>query len=562
MKLSDQSSNEEKKTGEKRNGKEKPAKEKLAEEKTTKERTAKERTAKDKTTKDKMTKDKMTKDKTTKDKTRFQIKKSRKDLGFKKFRKDAGEGRARANKNILRLTYAFSTVFVLMAGYLGWFIQFKSENVIGNSYNARLDQFADRIIRGSIMSSDKTVLAETRVSQDGTETRYYPFDYLFVHSVGYSGLNGKTGIESLANFYLLSSHVNLLEKVINELRGEKNLGDNVVTTLNLNLQKVASDALGGNRGAVIAMEPDTGKILCMVSQPNFNANLVDEKWQELIDPDNTKAQLVNRATQGLYPPGSTFKIVTALEYIRENPSTWQDFTFNCDGSYQTGEYTIKCYHSEAHGQQNLIQAFANSCNGAFAEIGLGLNPDSFHALADQLLFNSSLPYALPYNQSSFTMTGGADDWEKLQTSIGQGKTQITPLHNLLIVSAIANGGTLMKPYMVDHVENVGGQTVKKFLPSSGGSPLSATDAQMMAELMKSVVDFGTGSALRGASYSVAGKTGSAEFETGKETHSWFVGYAPADNPKIAISVIAEEAGSGGKVAAPIARAVFDAYLGK
>lgn len=353
-----------------------------------------------------------------------------------------------------------------------------------------------------------------------------------------------------------------MEKVINELRGEKNLGDNVVTTLDLDLQKTASDALGNNRGAVIAMEPDTGKILCMVSQPNFNANQVDEKWQELIAPDNTKAQLVNRATQGLYAPGSTFKILTALEYIRENPSTWQDFSFNCSGAYHTGEYTIKCYHSESHGQQNLIQAFANSCNGAFAEIGLQLNPDSFHALAEQFLFNMPLPYALPYNQSSFTMTGGADEWEKLQTSIGQGKTQITPLHNLLIVSAIANGGTLMKPYLIDHVENVGGQTVKKFLPSSAGSPLSATDAQMMAELLKSVVDFGTGSALRTDRYTAAGKTGSAEFETGKETHSWFVGYAPAENPKIAISVIAEEAGSGGKVAAPIARAVFDAYFAK
>lgn len=116
-------------------------------------------------------------------------------------------------------------------------------------------------------------------------------------------------------------------------------------------------------------------------------------------------------------------------------------------SFAEAEYTIKCYHSESHGQQNLIQAFANSCNGAFAEIGLQLNPDSFHALAEQLLFNMPLPYALPYNQSSFTMTGGADEWEKLQTSIGQGKTQITPLHNLLIVSAIANGGANGKPFI-------------------------------------------------------------------------------------------------------------------
>lgn len=466
----------------------------------------------------------------------------------------------KSNRNILKLTYVFTAVFLAMAVYLGWFIQFKSENVIGSSYNARLNSFSDRIIRGSILSNDNTVLAQTNVAPDGTETRYYPYNYLFAHSLGYSGLNGKTGVESSANFYLLSSHVNLIERGINELMGKKNIGDNVVTTLDLELQQIASDAMGNFRGAVVAMEPDTGKILVMVSQPNYNANTVDEKWEELTSPDNTKAQLLNRASQGLYAPGSTFKILTVLEYIRENPDTWQDYTFHCNGLYQTGEYQIRCFHGDAHGEQNLIQAFANSCNGAFAEIGLLIDPDRFHTLSEQFLFNTALPYALPYNPSSFTMTGGADDWERLQTSIGQGKTQITPLHNLLIVSAIANGGTLMKPYLVDHVENVGGQTVKKFMPSSHGTIMPAAEAQMLSHLLRQVVEIGTGSAMRGAAYSVAGKTGSAEFETGKETHSWFVGYAPAENPKIAISVIVEEAGSGGRVAAPIARAVFDAYF--
>ena len=118
----------------------------------------------------------------------------------------------------------------------------------------------------------------------------------------------------------------------------------------------------------------------MVSQPNFNANLVDERWAELISPDNTKAQLVNRATQGLYPPGSTFKMLTVLEYMKENPNTWQDYVYNCNGSYQNGDYTIKCYHGTAHGAQNLIQAFANSCNGAFAEIGMQINSEKSDAL--------------------------------------------------------------------------------------------------------------------------------------------------------------------------------------
>lgn len=486
----------------------------------------------------------------------------------KSYRKKSGkptkaeESRVRANRNILRLTYFFCALFLCMAGYFAWFVQVKSQDVIGNSYNARLDLFSDRIVRGSILSNDKRFLAQTRVAADGTETRYYPYDYLFAHSVGYSARNGKTGLESLANFYLLSSHVNLVEKMFNELRGEKSLGDNVVTTLDLDLQQIASDALGNNRGAVVAMEPDTGKILVMVSQPNFNANSVDERWQELIAPENTKAQLLNRATQGVYPPGSTFKILTVLEYIKENPDTYVNFTFDCDGVYETGDYQIRCYHGEAHGYQNLTQAFANSCNGAFAQIGLSIDPAKFHALAEQFLFNSALPISLPYSKSSFNMNAGADEWEKLQTSIGQGTTQITPMHNLLLTAAIANGGTLMKPYLVDYVENVGGQTVKKFLPSSYGSLMTAEDAEILAELMKSVVDVGTGSALRGAPYTAAGKTGSAEFETGKETHAWFVGYAPAENPQIAISVLVEEGGSGGRVAGPIARAVFDAYFSR
>lgn len=467
----------------------------------------------------------------------------------------------RTDRNILFITYVMVGLFVCLMGYFGYFLQVQSETVINNSYNARLDSFSDRIIRGEILSSDRTVLAKTNVAEDGTEVREYPYGSLFAHVVGYSD-QGKTGLESLANFYLLSSHMNLVEQAVNELSDVKNLGDQVVTTLDVQLQQAASDALGDRKGAVVVMEPDTGKILAMVSKPGFDPNQLSSQWESLISGDNTEAQLLNRASQGLYPPGSTFKIVTLLEYIREHPNTWEGFTFDCDGSYEYGDYKISCYHGTAHGHQSLLQAFANSCNGAFAEIGMQINSEKFRALANQMLFNSELPYTLPYNQSTFSLDGSSDDWEKLQTAIGQGKTQITPLHNLMIVSAIANGGTLMKPYMIDHVENVGGQTVKKFLPSAYGTLMSANDAQFLTHLMSQVVEIGTGSAMRGASYTVAGKTGSAEFETGKETHSWFVGFAPADKPKVAICVLAEESGSGGAVAAPIARQVLDRYFAK
>lgn len=464
-----------------------------------------------------------------------------------------------ANKCILWFAYGVVALFLCMAAYMGFFLQEQSETVINSPYNSRLDSFSDRIVRGSILSSDGTVLARTVVAEDGTETREYPYGELFAHVVGYSAA-GKTGLESLANFYLLNSHVNLIEKTVNELYGKKNIGDNVVTTLDLALQQTASNALDGRRGAVVALEPSTGKILAMVSNPGFDPNTVAENWDSLASGDTSEARLLNRATQGLYPPGSTFKIVTALEYMREHPDDYEDFRFDCSGIFQYEEFRIQCYHQEAHGEVDFAGAFADSCNGAFASLGLQLDLEQMKNLAGELLYNKELPLSLPYNKSSYVMEPGADAWEILQTSIGQGSTLITPIHNAMLAAAIANDGVLMKPYLMDHVENAGGQTVKKFSPSQYGALMKEEEAEALSGLMVKVVNEGTGSALRTDAYQAAGKTGSAEFETGKETHAWFVGFAPADDPKIAVCVIVEEGGSGGRAAAPIARAMFDQYL--
>lgn len=467
----------------------------------------------------------------------------------------------KANRHILLLTYGVVGLFIGLAVYFGYFLSVKSENVINNSYNARLDSFAERVVRGEIRSSDGRVLARTEVDGEGKETRVYPYDSLFAHVVGYSA-NGKTGLEALSNFYLLTSHVNLVEQAVNEVSGIKNQGDHVISTLDVDLQKAAYDALGNRRGAVVVMEPGTGKILAMVSKPDYNPNTLLADWAGLVSEENTSGQLLNRAAQGLYPPGSTFKMVTALEYMRENPDNYRDFTFDCDGIYENGDYAIKCYHETAHGHQNLQQAFANSCNGAFASLGLLLNPSSLRTTADQLLFNTELPLSIAYSKSSYIMGPGADTWQVLQTSIGQGQTQITPLHNAMITAAIANGGTLMRPYFVDHVENSGGNVIKKFMPHSFGNLMTAEESFALTELMRSVVTEGTGSALRMDAYTAAGKTGSAEFDKEKETHAWFVGFAPAEAPQIVVSVIVEEGGSGGQTAAPIARTLFDLYFSR
>ena len=471
-----------------------------------------------------------------------------------------GKKEPKSNKVILAVTYLGAALFLGLAGYMGYFLQVQRETVINNSYNARLDSFANRVVRGRILAADGTVLAENRTDGEGNETRIYPFGTVFDHVVGYSS-NGKTGIESLANFYLLTSHVNLAEQVVNELGGAKSQGDDVYTTLDPELQQAAWAALGERRGAVIAMEPDTGKILAMVSKPGYDPNTLAQDWEVLNADEGGQSPLLNRAAQGLYPPGSTFKIVTALEYMREHPQDYKDYRFDCSGTYVNGDYTIRCYHGESHGSQDFVQAFANSCNGAFASLGLELNLASLKATAEELLFNRELPLTgFPYKESSFVMEPGAGAWEILQTSMGQGRTEMTPLHNALLTAAIANGGTLMKPYLLDRVVSAGEEEVKKFMPEAWGSLMTAQEAADLTELMEAVVTVGTASALRTDAYQAAAKTGSAEFETGRETHAWFTGFAPAQDPKLVVTVLVEEAGTGGRAAAPIARQLFDIYL--
>ena len=465
----------------------------------------------------------------------------------------------KANRNILMFSYGVVILFLCMTGYFGYFMQVQREEVINNSYNARLDGFAEKIVRGKILSDDGTVLAETIVGEDGKETRTYPYGTTFAHAVGYSTM-GKTGIESFANYYLLTSHENSVQQVMNELAGEKSIGDNVVTTLNMELQMLADEALGDRRGAVAAMEPETGKILAMVSKPAYDPNQLADQWEELVSGDEKEAILLNRATQGLYPPGSTYKIITALQYMREHPGKYDAYQFSCDGIYEYESLKIRCYHQTAHGEESFSQAFADSCNGAFASLGLEIDLNGLKSLSEQLMFNQEQPLAFPYSKSVYQMKEDPEDWEIFQTVIGQGETLMTPMHNLMITSAIANGGVLMKPYVIDRVESASGETVKKFMPVTHGEMMVANEAKALKVLMEQVVTEGTGSALRTEDYLAAGKTGSAEFETGKETHAWFVGYAPADDPKIAVCVLVEEGGSGGQIAAPIARKMFDTYL--
>lgn len=462
------------------------------------------------------------------------------------------------NREIMLVTYIFVGLFVLVLGYFANFMISQSSEVINNAYNQRQDLLSEQIVRGDIISADGKTLAHTVTDKDGTENRVYPFGSMFAHVVGRFS-KGKTGLEASENFHLLTSNNNAVSKILRELSGDKNIGDNVMTTLDSRLQKAAYNALGNYKGAVVVMEPSSGKILAMVSKPDYDPNNIDALWEDLIEDSDNDSTLVNRATQGLYPPGSTFKILTALEYIKENPD-YEDYTYNCVGKGKFNDITINCYNNKVHGEEDLMKSFAKSCNSSFANIGTTLNISAFRKLCENFLFNTSLPTKLVYNQSSFVLTSKSPKKEIPQTVIGQGKTQITPLHNALIVSTVANGGVMMKPYVVDHIENQNGNVIKKYMPEIYNTIITPDEAQILTTFMREVVKDGTATALNNEKYAVAGKTGSAEYEEDKPAHAWFVGFAPAENPEIAVSIIVEGVGTGGEYAVPIASEIFRTYF--
>ncbi len=457
----------------------------------------------------------------------------------------------------MAVTWFFVGLFFAMMGYTCHYAVTHRQTLMNNSYNTRQEILVAQNSRGAIYAAGGQILAETETDEEGKETRVYPYANMFSHAVGYAS-NGKYGIEALANYYLINSNTRLSEKVASDVAGEKYPGDSVVTTLDVDLQKIAYDSLGIYSGAVIVSEPSTGRILAMVSKPDFDPNEIDAIWDDLIN-DKESSVLLNRATQGLYPPGSTFKIVTALEYIRENPDSYSQFSFQCGGHFSHGEERINCYHGTAHGSENFSKAFAKSCNSAFASIGLELDREKFGDTLDKLLFNQELKVDFAYNQSKLVINADTSDADVMQAAIGQGTTQMTPLQLNMITAAIANDGMLMKPYLIDHVETQERNVVKQFSPDSYRRLMSEEEAQIMTGLMEEVVKSGTGTKLSGLSYTAAGKTGSAEYNKVKsDSHAWFTGFAPVEEPQVCVTIIIEGAGSGGDYAVPIAKRILDA----
>lgn len=473
--------------------------------------------------------------------------------------------RAKKKKNSIRfVTVCFTALFGFMTVYLGYFMVFNRSDVIDNPYNTMRQTVLLRDnIRGSIYAKDGTVLAYTEMLEDGTQRRIYPEANQYAHIIGYT-TNGKMGLESDWNFQLLTSHQSFLAKIQDDFEGNMHYGDDAVTSIDPKLQQIAYDALGNRRGAVIVSDPKTGQIMAMVSKPDFDPNRISVIWNDLIG-DDTNSVLLNRATKGLYPPGSTFKIFTALEYYREYGEAAWNYSFDCDSFFKAPDgTTIYCFHHTSHGLVDFKDSFAYSCNASFSNIAMSLDTKLFENTLSKLLFDKKLPGAFSSSNSRVTLGNKEVDDTMIQTAIGQGDTLVTPMHLNMITCAIANDGVLMRPYAVTRLVNHNGSTVRTFSPKEYGRLLNSDEAAVLQEMMAAVCKYGTGKAFQNTGYQAAGKTGSAEYTdalTGENgSHAWFTGYAPCDNPQIVVTVLVEGGGTGSSAAVPIAEKVMTAFL--
>lgn len=480
---------------------------------------------------------------------------------WKPYAEDRQAGKKRIRGQILFVQWLFITLFAVMAAFICIYAARNRKTFFDNSYNGREARLLAENTRGKIFAADGQVLAETVTEDGGDELRRYPFGALFSHVVGYS-TKGRSGIEKEENYALVHSDLPLSEKAAADEKGNKYPGNNVFTTLRPEIQQAAGDALGIYRGAVIATDPATGAILAMVSKPDFDPNEIDARWDSYLAGDGAEGRLLNRATQGMYPPGSTFKLIDTIEYLEEHPDTWKDYRYQCTGTLEKAGGTVHCFHYEVHGSVDLTDSFAESCNCSFANLGLELDRNAYEGTLEKLMFDGKLPFSYPYTESHVYLDAATPEKEVMQMAIGQGETSMSPFHLHLITQAVADGGILMRPYLVESVRTAEGSVLRQELPEPHARLMSERTAAELRRMMQAVVERGTATKLSGFSYTAAGKTGSAEYDPEDEdrSHAWFTGFAPAEEPQICVTVIIEGAGSGGDYAVPIARRVFDSYF--
>lgn len=460
-------------------------------------------------------------------------------------RNDIGEIR----KNVQNVTFALLGLLAILFIYLSYIQVVEQDFLVTHPLNRRNAAGNRNLQYGMILDKNGEKLAYSE-KKGNSFTRTYPYAAITAPLVGYdSAKYGKAGLESTYNSYLTGMNNQLRHLGAISHLWSNQTGNNVVLTLDAKLQEAAYRALGEHRGAVVVMSPRTGAILAMVSKPSFNPNILEQKWESISTADNSP--LLNRAVQGLYPPGSIIKVMMADAALSEK-ITDMNKTIRCEGILQVPpDYVLEESGHKAHGNLNLEEALTVSCNVTFGTLALELGGKRMAKTFDRYGFKRPIGPDLQEVQSHLPDFNSLGNGDLAQTGIGQGSLLVTPLRMAMLVSTFANKGIIMKPYIVDKITDSDGNSIKEFMPEEWLTPTTSQLASAINKMMVTVVNEGTGSGARLSGVKVAGKTGTAENPHG-DSHAWFIGFAPADNPEVVIAVIVENAGAGGSIAAPIA----------
>jgi peptidoglycan glycosyltransferase len=474
------------------------------------------------------------------------------------------------NTPIQRLYALVLLLFLVLVYFTSRNAVFDQSALRANTLNRRQLLEDQQIHRGLIRAADGTVLARSIKQRGGVYSRRYPAGGLFGHAIGYSFTTlGNAGLERARNDELTGKR-NELSSVIDQLSGKRQVGNDVLTTLDAPAQRVAYSALAGRQGAVVALDPRTGAVKVMASVPQFDPNaLRGPGTYARLANDNANKPLVNRATQFGYAPGSTFKVVTATAAIDSGRFTPQS-TVDGKNDVKISGVPLQNDFNQSFGPIDLVTALTKSVNTVYAQVAEKLGKATMKRYMDRFGFGRKPE--LDYPKEQMSSSGEYRNGKLLaptsrfvdvgRMGIGQDKLAVTPLQMAEVAAAVANGGKLMKPHMTDRVVDVDGRTVTRVGAQEQSTVMKPSTAAAVTAMMESVVNNGTGTQAQIPGVRVAGKTGTAETQIGKTTNNvWFIAFAPADHPRVAIAVTMQhQVGFGGDVAAPVAKAVMESLL--
>ncbi|MDQ3927203.1 MAG: penicillin-binding transpeptidase domain-containing protein [Actinomycetota bacterium] len=468
------------------------------------------------------------------------------------------------NAHLRRTFYLFVLGFAMLIGVLVYWQVYARESLATDPANSLQSQRAQETPRGLILAGDgKTELARSVQEDDGLYARYYPEGPVYSHVVGYwSPRYGASGIEvAQTNNLSGTGEPETLDELMNEIQGGPEAGNDVELTLDPELQRLAYDQLASSttgRGAAVAINPKNGEVLALTSYPSYDPNDIDETFPELSKDPNSG--LLSRATQGLYPPGSTFKVITTAAALKAGVKPTDKFKDT--GTYETPGYEVYNYRGRVYGNVTFTGALANSINALFARIGYEyVGAEALGQMARDFGFGDTYEdFPLPIRPSSLGDLP-PEQWYQgnvAQISFGQGPVTSNPFEMALVAATIANNGTMMEPRLVREVRSPDGAIVDKLTPRVHRNVVDKETAQTVNDMMQHVVtDVEVDALIPGVK--VAGKTGTAEAPP-DQLHSWFIAFAPADDPEIAVAVIVENGQEGYKAALPIARRMMETYL--